>query len=71
MIKCHACPDYVFSVPSNRSFRTGRLSYSAERIKINNDMRFAPDLSQRINFQILPQVYKLDLVSDKKNRRIN
>jgi hypothetical protein len=61
-----ACPDYVFSVPSNRSFRVGRLSYSAERIKINNDMRFAPDLSQRINFQILPQINKLDLVSDNK-----
>jgi hypothetical protein len=60
------CPDYVFALPANRSFRIGRLSYSAEQIKLNNEMKFIPDLSQRINFQIMPKIDSLDLTEDLK-----
>jgi hypothetical protein len=60
------CPDYVFALPANRSFRIGRLSYSAEQIKLSNEMKFIPDLSQRINFQIMPKINNLDLTEDLK-----
>ena len=58
------CPNYVFSLPSNKSFRIGRFTYNANQINLKNQLIFAEDLSQRINFQISPKVGLLNLTDD-------
>ncbi len=44
------CPDFVFPLTANLSFQIGKLKYKAEQIKIQNEMTFSPELSQRIHF---------------------
>ena len=58
------CPNYVFALQSNRSFKVGRFSYTASQTYLKNQMVFAEDLSQRINFQILPRSGTLNLTDD-------
>jgi len=60
------CPDFVFSLPTNRSFSIGRLAYKFESIKINKDLKFVPEWSQRINFQMTHQIKELDIINDTK-----
>jgi hypothetical protein len=61
------CPDFVFPLPANLSFQIGRLKYKSEQIIIQNEMTFSPELSHRINFQLMPRnKRKLDLSADMK-----
>lgn len=61
------CPDFVFPLSANLSFQIGRLKYKSEPIRIQNDMTFSPDLSHRINFQLMPRNKRnLDLSADMK-----
>ncbi len=61
------CPYFVFPLSANLSFQIGRLKYRADQIRIQNEMTFSPELSQRINFQMTPKPNrKLDLTADMK-----
>ena len=67
------CPDFVFALPITTSFSIGSLNYETNDITIHTDLSFAPDLSQRVNFQLMPDLHNLEFkdLSKKVRSEIN
>ena len=56
-----ACPDFVFSLPPDVSFKIGRLSYNVDRTEVHGALNFDPLYSYRINFQMFPKMHEFQL----------
>ena len=54
------CPEFVFALPITTSFRIGTLSYQSNDMSVETDVSFASELSQRVNFMLMPDLHKID-----------
>jgi hypothetical protein len=63
-----ACPSFVFSLPATTKFRVGHIAYEANLLQVESNIKFAPSLTQRINFQIMPSLHTFDF--DKLSKEV-
>ncbi|XP_053213836.1 uncharacterized protein LOC128397176 [Panonychus citri] len=52
--KTHACPNFVFDVPANITFKINNILYHPTAMKITNNLKFIEDWNFRINMHFNP-----------------
>jgi hypothetical protein len=55
-----ACPNFVFNLPVTVSFRIGNLKFESNYSTIDSTFKFVPTISQRVNFFLMPELYRFD-----------
>ena len=67
------CPEFVFALPITSSFSIESLQYQTTDITIQSDLKFVPDLSQRINFALMPDLHNLQFteMSNSVRRKLD
>ena len=48
------CPEEVFPLPSNISFKVGSFNYKAQQVTIHSEFHFVPEWTYRVNHQLDP-----------------
>jgi hypothetical protein len=55
-----ACPNFVFNLPVTVSFRIGNHKFESNYSTIDSTFKFVPTISQRVNFFLMPELYRFD-----------
>ena len=50
------CPDEVFPLPSNASFKVGSFYYKAQQVTVHSELHFAPVWTYRVNHHLDPMM---------------
>jgi hypothetical protein len=58
--RTYPCPSFVFALPQYASFTIGKMTYTADQLKISNSLRIAPVHTTRVNFHLLPVLSSYD-----------
>uniref|UniRef100_A0A158P4K2 RNA-directed DNA polymerase n=1 Tax=Tetranychus urticae TaxID=32264 RepID=A0A158P4K2_TETUR len=67
------CPEYPFQLNSQEKFTIGKFHYETDKSAIKTNLRFIPEASEKINFQLMPDLHMfdadelLDSLKDKYN----
>jgi hypothetical protein len=55
-----ACPNFVFNLPVTVSFRIGNHKFEYNYSTIDSTFKFVLTISQRVNFFLMPELYRFD-----------
>lgn len=54
------CPEYPFQLNSQEKFSIGKFQYETDKSAIKTNLKFMPEASEKINFQLMPDLHTFD-----------
>ena len=55
-----SCPEFPFQLSAQEKFTVGKFKYETDRSAIKTNLKFIPDASEKINFQLMPDLHEFD-----------